>query len=222
MPERPYGIIAPTVLRLFRGLKRLPPQSIIGDRLSHQMSAQFGADPEAATRRRAWQVDLFVLASLALELAIFAVVRHVPEWLRVVLLAMPILRILNIIEVTVNLNVFDALTSPVRPRVASVVRTLVLTGINYLELILCFGIVYLDLIDHLRGAFAPLDVIYFSAITQLSVGYGDIVPLGAVRLVAVLQAMLGLFFTVVLLGRFAGLLPRISTVAEMRHEGDEP
>jgi potassium channel LctB len=222
MPERPYGIIAPVVLRIFRGLKRLPPQSFVGDRMSHQMGEHFTADPEAATHRRAWRVDLFVLASVTLELIAFAFIGHAAEWLRIVLLAIPILRILNIVEVTVNLNVFDALTSPVRPRVASVVRTLVLTGINYLELILCFGIVYLDLIDHLRGAFAPLDVIYFSAITQLSVGYGDIVPLGAVRLVAVLQAMLGLFFTVVLLGRFAGLLPRISTVAEMRHEGDEP
>lgn len=221
MPERPYGIIAPAIVRIFRGLKRLPPQSFVGDRISHQLGEQFTADPESATHRRAWQVDLFVLASVALELIAFGLIGRAAAWFRVLLLAIPILRIVNIVEVTVNLNVFDALTSPVRPRVSSVVRTLVLTGINYGELILCFGIIYLDLIDHLRGAFAPLDVIYFSAITQLSVGYGDIVPLGAVRLIAVLQAILGLFFTVVLLGRFAGLLPRISTIAEMRKDRDQ-
>ena len=220
MPERPYGIIAPIVVRIFRGLKRLPPQSFVGDRMSHQMGERFSADPEAATHWRAWRVDLFILGAVAFEFAAFALIPRAAAWLRVILLAIPVLRIVNIVEVTVNLNVFDALTSPVRPRVASVVRTLVLTGINYGELILCFGIIYLDLLDHLRGAFVPLDVIYFSAITQLSVGYGDIVPLGAVRLIAVVQAMLGLFFTVVLLGRFAGLLPRISTVAEMRKDGD--
>ncbi|HSC59480.1 MAG TPA: potassium channel family protein [Gemmatimonadales bacterium] len=218
MPERPYGIIAPAVLRLFRGLKRLPPQSFVGDRLSHQMGEHFTADPESATRRRAWRVDVFVLASVALELTIFFTIFEAPEWLQVVLLAMPILRILNIIEVTVNLNVFDALTAEVKPRVASVVRTLVLTGINYVELIFCFGIIYAVALADLHGAHDPLDVIYFSAITQLSVGYGDIVPMNLLRLAAVAQAMLGLFFTVVLLGRFAGLLPKIRTVAEMEEE----
>lgn len=206
------------MLRLFRGLKRLPPQSFVGDRLSHQRGEHFTADPEAATRLRAWRVDVFVLASVALELTIFFTIFHAPTWLRIVLLAMPVLRILNIIEVTVNLNVFDALTSDVKPRVASVVRTLILTGINYVELIFCFGIIYAVALADLHGARDPLDVIYFSSITQLSVGYGDIVPTGLLRLAAVAQAMLGLFFTVVLLGRFAGLLPRIRTVAEMDEE----
>ena len=196
------------MLRLFRGLKHLPPQSFVGDRLSHQRGEHFTTDPEAATRLRAWRVDVFVLASVALELTIFFTIFHTPPWLR----------ILNIIEVTVNLNVFDALTSDVKPRVASVVRTLILTGINYVELIFCFGIIYAVALADLHGARDPLDVIYFSSITQLSVGYGDIVPTGLLRLAAVAQAMLGLFFTVVLLGRFAGLLPRIRTVAEMDEE----
>jgi potassium channel LctB len=35
------------------------------------------------------------------------------------------------------------------------------------------------------------DVIYFSAITLLSVGYGDIVPIGVGRILAIIQALFG-------------------------------
>ncbi|GAE31147.1 potassium channel family protein [Alkalihalobacillus hemicellulosilyticus] len=36
-----------------------------------------------------------------------------------------------------------------------------------------------------------LDMMYFSAITMLSVGYGDIVPIGLGRLFAVVQSLIG-------------------------------
>ncbi|ERN51274.1 ion transporter [Alkalihalophilus marmarensis DSM 21297] len=36
-----------------------------------------------------------------------------------------------------------------------------------------------------------LDVVYFSAITLLSVGYGDIVPMGVGRILAIIQALFG-------------------------------
>lgn len=38
----------------------------------------------------------------------------------------------------------------------------------------------------------PVDLIYFSFVTYTSLGYGDIVPLGNVRVIAGLEALLGL------------------------------
>ncbi|ARK29033.1 potassium channel family protein [Halalkalibacter krulwichiae] len=35
------------------------------------------------------------------------------------------------------------------------------------------------------------DIIYFSAVTMLSVGYGDVVPIGIGRFVAIIQALIG-------------------------------
>ncbi|NJP38325.1 ion channel [Alkalicoccus luteus] len=37
-----------------------------------------------------------------------------------------------------------------------------------------------------------MDLLYFSGVTILSVGYGDFVPIGAARFFALLQAALGL------------------------------
>jgi potassium channel LctB len=44
--------------------------------------------------------------------------------------------------------------------------------------------------DQLNGDFG--DYLYFSGVTMLSVGYGDIVPVGSARFFSLLQASLGL------------------------------
>jgi hypothetical protein len=54
------------------------------------------------------------------------------------------------------------------------------------------------------------DCLYFSAITQLTIGYGDIAPLHGLRAIAVVQGVLGFFFTVILVARLISELPQIS------------
>lgn len=76
----------------------------------------------------------------------------------------------------------------------------------YLNIILSFALIYmiLDLsdygpiVDHFRSHvkakswFDPmLKPLYFSAITLLSVGYGDVTPFGWSRAIAVFEAMIG-------------------------------
>src|ERR1017187_3759128 len=46
-------------------------------------------------------------------------------------------------------------------------------------------------VDLLRPAQPLLGALYFSFVTQLTVGYGDIVPIGIGRLLAVAQAVVG-------------------------------
>jgi hypothetical protein len=50
------------------------------------------------------------------------------------------------------------------------------------------------------------DLLYFSYATLTTTGYGDIIPRGAeVRMLAVLEAMVGVFYNTIVIARFVGL-----------------
>ena len=77
----------------------------------------------------------------------------------------------------------------------------------YLTMITAFGSLYLSLIildipvlqegqvDLADMSFTPLtrvqSVLYFSAVTLLSVGYGDLTPIGVGRWIAIIEALIG-------------------------------
>jgi hypothetical protein len=44
-------------------------------------------------------------------------------------------------------------------------------------------------------------------VTQLTIGYGDIAPMGPVKYLALFQGFIGFLFTILILGRFIALLP---------------
>ncbi len=60
------------------------------------------------------------------------------------------------------------------------------------------------------------DLLYFSYMTLTTTGYGDIVPRGSeVRMLAVLEAMVGLFYNTIIIARFVSLYGvRLRTVAD--------
>lgn len=75
-------------------------------------------------------------------------------------------------------------------------RHLALLILVYLTLISSFAILYTGIelvgIQVIEGETTSIiDIIYFSAITMLSVGYGDIVPVGMGRIFAIVQALIG-------------------------------
>ena len=89
-------------------------------------------------------------------------------------------------------------------------RTLLMTLINILEVMLCFAFIYsyLDDTNTLPGKFVfstgyhltDLQTIYFSFVTSATIGYGDIAPKDplVIKLV-ILQIMLSLFFLVIVI-----------------------
>jgi hypothetical protein len=79
------------------------------------------------------------------------------------------LRILEVLQVTVNATLFDP-----DDVVSSSARMLVLAAFNFVELILCFGVVYATNYQMLMGAGRPVTGFYLSVITQLTIGYGDV------------------------------------------------
>lgn len=93
---------------------------------------------------------------------------------------------------------------PIRGTHAVSLRHFTLLVLVYITVMLSFSILYLGLellgIQVLKeggecvgGTVSHLieDIIYFSAVTLLSVGYGDLVPVGFGRFIAIVQALFG-------------------------------
>ena len=79
---------------------------------------------------------------------------------------------------------------------------MVLVVINYVELMLWFGLIYALNYKSLHpSGTQPITAFYFSIITQLTIGYGDVYARGWLRIVAAAQGLIGALFVIVVLGR---------------------
>ncbi|GAE26398.1 potassium channel protein [Halalkalibacter wakoensis JCM 9140] len=97
---------------------------------------------------------------------------------------------------------------PIRGTHQVSLRHFALLLLVYMTMILSFSNLYLGLEmlgievlkegnSHVEGTVNHLivDIVYFSAVTMLSVGYGDLVPIGIGRFIAIVQALCGFFVT---------------------------
>ena len=124
--------------------------------------------------------------------------------------ALVILRLVDILQAAVNVTIFDPMDRPAgEHQTASIGRALVLGLINYLEIMLLFAVVYAAYLPRLRNAGGWSDAVYFSAITQATLGYGDLLPTGHLRWFVSAQGFLGIGFPVLVIGRFISALPGI-------------
>ena len=82
-------------------------------------------------------------------------------------------------------------------------RSMLLLFLNYLEIIISFGVLY-SCGDYLNKPFNHwFDAIYFSTINSASIGYGDFYPVTTIgKVFATAQAFLFLFFVVLFLNFF--------------------
>jgi hypothetical protein len=166
------------------------------------------------TKRRARAIELYLILWLLVVIALVGIslLGPVSRFVSLLLTIVVSLRIVEIVQVTVNATLFDALSGRPDERVASRVRMLVLAGVNFMELWLCFGVIYATHYLRLRGAGRPVTAFYLSIITQLTIGYGDVYPTGWLRLVAAIQGITGLLFVILVFGRFITSLPRVSGI----------
>lgn len=200
-------------------LHLLSPSRIVRHgRVEHVTSDAFRHDPAKATARRSRRVEAYLIAWFVIELGVLAAVVNEVAWPAWILRTIIVVRILDIFQTSVNMSVFDQLRTEERLVISSAVRTLVLSFLNYLELLVCFGILYTSMLELLLGATGWLDAMYYSVVTQLTIGYGDIRPLGHARLVSVAQGLIAVAFTILILGRIVSVLPKIGSV--MKHSSD--
>ena len=166
------------------------------------------------TRCRARAIELYMTAWLGLELVLvrFSITVAVPEWFCWLATGLALSRIIEVVQVTVNAAIFDALSGRSDVRVASPERMIVLSALNFLELAACFGLIYAIHYNHLHGAGRPITGYYFSIITQLTIGYGDVYPTGWLRVVAAAQGLAGLSFVILVFSRFLASLRPVSGI----------
>ncbi len=211
---REYSLITWFFERLFWGLHQLSPSRLVRrqGRVAHVNSEEFQRDPHGSTVRRSRRVELYIIAWFAVEAALLASVASgilLPAVLVRVVLAV---RVMDIFQSSVNMSVFDQLRTDKQVVISSAVRTLVLGFLNYIELLVCFGLIYTTLDSSLVGSTGWMDDIYFSVVTQLTIGYGDIRPIGWARFVSVAQGLISVAFTILILGRIVAVLPKIDSV----------
>lgn len=199
---------------LFAWFQYISPATLLfGVRLvkGHQ---EFESSPEDLARaiRRSRQVEGYLLVWLLVESGAAVLAARASVWQ--IAVAVCGFRIFDIMQAAANMHVFDRLRfDEPQIHVAMFARILILSVWNYFEIFFCFGTIYAARRWELHQAQGWFDPYYFSITTQLTIGYGDITPLGILKMVAAMQGALGFLFGLVVLSRFVAFLPRPRSVA---------
>lgn len=155
--------------------------------------------------------DAYVLAFIILEASLAGIVlmrQPAPGWL-LAIMTLAALRIIEVVWVLVRVYFVHALLRPIRRNtVLSHHRSMLLAFLNYVDLVLCFGLIYACNPENLSSHHA-IDGFYLSAMTQLTVGYGDVAPLHWLRALAVVQATTGVIFGILVFGRLVASLGEV-------------
>jgi potassium channel LctB len=210
---RSISPISYAVERVFHLLARFSPERLAGPtRVRIQLAHADTASRLSAARRRGRRVEAYLGVWLAIETVavVFGTTCRNP-WITGIFTVLAAGRILDIIQITGNISLFDRLKINWRYYyLENTVRTVLLSLVNYLEFILCFGFIYCVAGRGGRLLLFPesaFDGYYFSGATQLTIGYGDIAPHGWVKYLALFQGFLGFLYAILILGRFISLLP---------------
>ncbi len=208
------GWITPTLHRIVT-LINWPSERIIHKKLT---SAFGGADLHSETVHNAKRVDNFVATCTGISLLLYiaTVSALAPSLMRILALLFVTWRIIDTVAVTFRMTLFKEWDYPV-VAITSHARVITLGILNYVEIWLCFAVMYAIHPGWLRtgGECDWLTPLYFSAVTQLTIGYGDVTPVGSGRGATILQGGIGLLLLVLLLGRFIAGLPPLTGVEKL-------
>jgi Ion channel len=214
IPE--YGPITHLLERVFRGMQYASLAIILfGTASGHRGYFKGPSDSREFDIWRARHLDYYLSLWLLFEIATALLIALACVPAHCLILSMLFLiayRMLDILQASVNINVFAQLRDIPGNNILNATRALVLSIWTFVELALCFGVIYSSPISHLSGSAGWWDAYYFSIITQLTIGYGDIHPEGVTKLFASLQGLFGFILALVVIGRLVSILPRPTAV----------
>ncbi|WP_035099318.1 potassium channel family protein [Anoxybacteroides tepidamans] len=125
------------------------------------------------------------------------------------------LLLVGLVVIVMLASIISFWTTQTRGRQYISIENLFTLMLLYLTMMIGFGLIYawmemngyeafVKSLGRTNGEFVHIlhDSLYFSAITLLSVGYGDIIPIGTGRWIAMLEALLGYIIPAAFVARF--------------------
>jgi len=206
-----YGFLIYAIERIFAFFLWITPGTwFLSTRAKSQKELENDPNPKKTAMKRARKTDLYIVSWFVIIL-VCGFLSAIPcTFTKLLSSILPLYRVFDIFVVAVNITLLDRLRlrQPVK-YISSIERNLILGLWNFIELFLCFSIVYAARMDLLKNSNNLFDAFYFSVITQLTIGYGDLVPIGHLKFIAMIQGMVSLVYGLLILGRFVSLLPDI-------------
>lgn len=212
-----YSPITYGLERTFYYLQYLSIANLLfGTRVKANKQFNTDNDKESITKKRGTNIEYYILAWVFLVLPICICFSNSENRLfKIASLCFAIYRLGEILVASINMNLFDAIRVEKGSHyVSSILRTIILSLINYFEIFMLYSIIYNFQINLLVGANGYHDTIYFSFITQLTIGYGDILPKGILKLVSMTQGIFGFLFGILVLSRFISIISTPNSVQE--------
>jgi len=176
-----------------------------------RVTAAEGAD-ESFAIRRAIAIEWYIFACVVLEATIVTMVLRrviLPDPVRWVVYLLMALRIIEILMKAFSVTIFDRMGRRTDDTLISAPRMVFLAFVSFGELAACFGTVYALDLHMLQGADEIITAYYFSMITQLTIGYGDVVPTGYLRLIAAIHGGVAVAFFTLVFARLMTALPSL-------------
>jgi hypothetical protein len=212
-----YGILTPSIMFFFRLLQFLPFQLFYGNKTDYyykELKGKSTLERKEIAKKRAIFMEKIILTYMVIEILmpfIYENYLHV-TWFKYVISVVLALRLIDIIQVNVNMILFDSIRTEGFNRITKYTRAILLILWNYFELILIFGFFYLSNHEALKGFNTWTDSYYFSTITQLTIGYGDLSPTGHIRFITAFQGFVGTMFIAFIISKIISLVPELKEI----------
>ena len=139
-----YGILTPSIMFFFRLLQFLPFQLFYGNKTDYyykELKGKSTLERKEIAKKRAIFMEKIILTYMAIQILmpyIYENYLHV-TWFKYVISTVLALRLIDIIQVNVNMILFDSIRTEGFNRITKYTRAILLIIWNYFELILIFG-----------------------------------------------------------------------------------
>lgn len=206
MKEQSRSFIVPLLTRLFGGMRYMSILELV----RHKFGVWSGY--------RA--VEAFVLCWLGAELLFLGLLFGWPAMsnmkiFSVLVILLLILRLLDLLQVSFNVLLFDRIRTGRGYKIASPYRLLVLNLVNYVELAVIFGVMAFLARDAFHPQFQSVWHSFYYSISVITTLGTNVEPVAVQgRLLFLSEITLGLVFILLIIGRAVSLLPPVRAIAE--------